>query len=94
MLPAADVEVFGGFSPGLRCTVLQLLLGPDDDVTRPSDDAELDELELSAWAAKATALANTTAEMMDFFMAVFPGKRPGGVMAAQSVEIKTTQSLS
>ena len=49
MLPADEPELFGAFSPGLRCTVLQLLLGPEeDDETRPSDEAELDELELSA----------------------------------------------
>jgi hypothetical protein len=64
MLPAeADDDAPGGFSPGFRCTVLQLLLlGLDEDETRPSDDDDaLDELELSAWAAKATALASATA---------------------------------
>jgi hypothetical protein len=65
MLPAdADDDAPGGFSPGFRCTVLQLLLGPDeDDETRPSeDDDALDELELSACAAKATAAARAAAE--------------------------------
>jgi hypothetical protein len=47
--PAEDAELVGGRSPGLRWTVLQLLLGPDDeDVVFPSELAELDELELSA----------------------------------------------
>ena len=48
MLPAEDDEPVGAFSPGLRCTVLQLLFGAEEDETRPSDDAALDELELSA----------------------------------------------
>ena len=39
----------GGVSPGLRWTVLQLLFGPElVDVVLPSEDAELDELLLSA----------------------------------------------
>jgi len=47
--PGEDEDVFGGFSPGLRWTVLQFPFGPDeDDETRPSEDAALDELELSA----------------------------------------------
>jgi len=70
MLPAEEDEPLGAFSPGLRCTVLQLLLGAEEDEIWPSDDAELDELELSAWAAKATALASATAHMMEFFMEV------------------------
>jgi len=47
--PAADVELFGAFSPGFKCTVLQLLsLGPELDTVLPSDDDELEELVLSA----------------------------------------------
>jgi hypothetical protein len=48
--PADDDEVFGGFSPGFKCTDLQLLLlGPELDlVVLPSDDDELDELLVSA----------------------------------------------
>src|SRR3954462_15377745 len=47
--PAEDDEVFGGFSSGFRCTVLQLLLlGPELDVVFPPDDDELDELLLAA----------------------------------------------
>ena len=63
MLPTeADDDEPGAFSPGFSWTVLQLLLRPDDDdETRPSEDEDaLDELELSAWAANATALANAT----------------------------------
>jgi hypothetical protein len=48
-----------------------LLLGPDeDDETRPSDDeAALEELELSACAAKATTLDTAMAQkIMDFIM--------------------------
>jgi len=48
MLPADVEEPVGAFSPAFRCTVLHLLFGAEDDETRPSDDAELDELELSA----------------------------------------------
>jgi hypothetical protein len=49
LIPPADADVFGGFSPGFKCTVLQLLLfGPKLDVVLPSDDDELDELLLSA----------------------------------------------
>ena len=47
-VPAEDDEPVGAFSPGLRCTALQLLFGAEEDETRPSDDAALDELELSA----------------------------------------------
>jgi len=62
MPPAEDVDVFGGFSPGFRWTVLQLPLGPDDeDDVLPSEDAALDELELSACAAQATVAASATA---------------------------------
>jgi len=61
MPPAEDVDVFGGFSPGFKWTVLQLPLGPDDDVVLPSEDAALDELELSACAAQATVAASATA---------------------------------
>jgi len=58
MPPADDDEVFGGLSPGFKCTVLQLLLfGPELDVVLPSDDDELDELLLSACAAAAIATA-------------------------------------
>ena len=41
MLPAEeDDEVFGGVSPGFKCTVLQLLLlGPAVDVVLPSDES-------------------------------------------------------
>jgi hypothetical protein len=61
MPPAEEVELCGGFSPDLRWTVLQLLLGPDDeDDVLPSEEAELDELELSAWA-QATVTANAAA---------------------------------
>ena len=79
MLPAeADDDAPGAFSPGFRCTVLQLLLGPDeDDETRPSEDAALDELELSAWAAKATALASATAQTMEFFIGISPEQAAG-----------------
>lgn len=67
--PPADAEAFGGRSPGLRWTVLQLLLGlDDDDVVFPSELAELDELELSACAAMATTEANATAQRIPFFM--------------------------
>jgi hypothetical protein len=49
MLPADDDDVFGGFSPGFKCTVLQLLLfGPELEVILPSEDDELDELLPSA----------------------------------------------
>ena len=47
-VPAEDDEPVGAFSLGLRCTVLELLFGAEEDETRPSDDAALDELELSA----------------------------------------------
>jgi len=40
---------------------LQLLLGPDDDVVLPSEDAALDELELSACAPQVKVAANPTA---------------------------------
>ena len=48
ILPADVDEEVGAFSPGFRCTVLQLLFGAEEDETRPSEEAELDELELSA----------------------------------------------
>jgi hypothetical protein len=48
MLPADEAEPLGAFSPGFRCTVLQLLFGAAEDETRPSEEEELDELELSA----------------------------------------------
>jgi len=54
MPPADDADLFGGVSPGFRCTVLQLPFGPDADDILPSEDAALDELVLSACAAKAT----------------------------------------
>jgi hypothetical protein len=60
MPPAEDVDVFGGFSPGFRWTVLQLPLGPDDEDVLPSEDAALDELVLSA-CAQTTVAANATA---------------------------------
>jgi hypothetical protein len=40
---------------------LQLLLGPEEEDVFPSEEAELDELELSAWAAQATAAARVMA---------------------------------
>jgi hypothetical protein len=44
MLPADEDEPAGAFSPGFRCTVLQLAFGAEDDETRASEDAALDEL--------------------------------------------------
>jgi len=47
--PAAEVELLGAFSPGFKCTVLQLLSrGPEVETVLPSDDDELEELVLSA----------------------------------------------
>src|SRR5215212_8776692 len=70
MPPADDDEVFGGRSPGFKCTVLQLLLfGPELDVVLPSDDDELDELLLSACAAAATAMARAAAQKAVGFIA-------------------------
>jgi len=66
--PAEDAEVFGGRSPGLRWTVLQLLFGPDDEDVFPSELAELDELELSACAAMATTETSAIAQIIPFFM--------------------------
>jgi hypothetical protein len=80
ILPAeADDDEPGAFSPGFRCTVLQLLLGPDEEEeTRPSDDeAALDELELSAWAAKTAVLANAAAQNTVNFMVHSPGQAAG-----------------
>jgi len=68
--PAEDEEVLGGLSPGFRCTVLQLaLFGPEVDVIVPSDDAELDELLLSACAAAATARTRAAAQKTVGFIA-------------------------
>jgi hypothetical protein len=65
-----EEEVFGGLSPGFKCTVLQLaLFGPEVDVVLPSDDAELDELLLSACAAVATARASAAAQKAVGFIA-------------------------
>jgi hypothetical protein len=48
---------------------LQLPFGPDeDDVVLPSDDAELEALLLSAWAAAATARARAPAQKTVAFM--------------------------
>ena len=72
--PADDDELFGGFSPGFKCTVLQLaLFGPElDDVVLPFDeDDELDEL-LSACAAAATATARAAAHKAVGFIARIP----------------------
>jgi len=66
---AEDAELLGGFSPGFRWTVLQLLFGLDVEVlVLPSEDAELDELELSAWADAATAIATAAQQNADGFM--------------------------
>jgi len=56
-----EVDEFGGCSPGFRWTVLQLPFGPEDVVILPSEDAALDELELSACAPQAKVAANATA---------------------------------
>jgi hypothetical protein len=88
MLPVDEAELVGAFSPGFRCTVLQLPLGAEEDETRPSEEAELEELELSAWAAKATTLANATAQTIGFFMKVLPIKRPDGPKAVPPIEVK------
>jgi hypothetical protein len=74
--PPALTELFmepvpgGGLSPGLSWTVLQLLFGLDDETEFlvPSDEAELDELLLSAWAATAKAATNATAPNVIAFM--------------------------
>jgi len=78
MPPADDAEVFGGLSPGFKCTVLQLLLcGAEVDVVLPSDDDELDELLLSACAAAANETARAV-QNTRFFIAILQEKRPGG----------------
>ena len=87
MLPADDAEPAGAFSPGFRRTVLQLPFGAEEDDTRPSEEAELEELELSACAAKATALASASAQTIGFFMEVLRIKRPGGRQAAPPIEV-------
>ena len=70
----------GGDSPGLRCTVLQLLLfGPElEDVLLPSEDDELEELLLSACAAATTTTARAAAQNAAGFIATSQAKRPGG----------------
>lgn len=74
MLPADEAEPPGALSPGFRCTVLQLLLlGPEfDDALLPSEEAELDELELSACAAATAARATTVAQNAADFMVKNP----------------------
>jgi hypothetical protein len=57
---------------------LQLALGLDDDALLPSEDAELDELLLSAWAAATTATAKAAAQKAVDFIAISQAKRPGG----------------
>lgn len=74
LMPPAE-DSLGGFSPRFRCTVLQLLLGPEDERTSPFEDVELDELEVSAWAAKAAAPANASAQTIELFMAILQGER-------------------
>jgi hypothetical protein len=70
--PAEVDDEFGGLSPGFRWTVLQLLFGPElEDVVLPSEDDALDELELSACAAAATAMASAAAQI-DGFIANTP----------------------
>ena len=73
--PAEEADVFGGCSPGFRWTVLQLLLlGADAEVVvLPSEEDELDELELSAWANAAAAIeaASAATQNTDRFIA-FP----------------------
>jgi hypothetical protein len=69
MPPMEEVDVFGGFSPGFRLTVLQLPFGPEVEDVLPSEDAELDELLLSAWAAATTATAIAAAQKAVDFIA-------------------------
>jgi hypothetical protein len=79
VIPPADADVFGGISPGLRWTVLQLPLGPDDeDVVLPSEVAELDELELSACAAMAITEASAIAPRIPLFILSSLASDPGG----------------
>ncbi len=76
--PPAAADVFGGVSPGFKCTVLQLALGPDDEEdVLPSEDDALDELELSAWAAMAITLASAAAQNIGFFIRNSPGQATG-----------------
>jgi hypothetical protein len=74
--PAEETDVFGGCSPGFRWTILQLLvLGVDVEVVvLPSEEDELDELELSAWAnaVAATEAASAATQNIDRFIAVSP----------------------
>jgi hypothetical protein len=68
-----------------------LLLGPElEDVVLPSEDAEVDELLLSACAAAAAATATATAEQyIRCFMPISPwrfGATDRAAEAAQSVE--------
>jgi hypothetical protein len=59
-----------------------LLLGPElEDVVLPSEDAELDELLLSACAAAAATATATAVQYIRCFMPVslaIARKRPGG----------------
>ena len=88
MPPAEEAEVFGALSPGLRCTVLQLLLlGAEVEVVvLPFEEDELDELELSAWANAAAAIeaASAAPQNTDRFI-TFP--RAGvGLMGARPMQ--------
>jgi hypothetical protein len=73
MPPAVDAEVFGGFWPAFRCTVLQFALGWDEfvDTLLPLELDELDELLLSAWAATTTSV-RPAAHNTALFMAKSP----------------------
>jgi hypothetical protein len=88
MPPAEDIDVFGGFSPDFRKTVLQLPLSPEEDDVLPSEDAELDELLLSACAAAATTTTRAAAQKASDFIAKLPSKRQGGPKAALSLKTK------
>jgi len=78
VMPPADVEEFGGFSPGLRWTVLQLPFGTDVEVVvLPSEDAALDELELSACAPQAKTAASPTAAAQEIACFILGSRAKG-----------------